>query len=202
MNKRDLPLIGLMGYATAGKDEVADILVARFGYRKVSLSDPINALLMALNPIIEAKPMSLMFYDKPVEGGLIRYREYVDEVGYTEAKKHPEVRALLQRMGTDAGRKVLGDLIWVEQMLKTIYRSPEPCVVTNVRYREEANALIDDCGVLVLVDRPGVGPANSHMSEQVPADPDAVIHNDGSLADLPAKVEAALGAYLPVQVFA
>ena len=198
--KQDAPLIGLMGYATAGKDALADSLVKHYGYRKVSLSDPINAMLMALDPIIEAGPRTLVsdqdgyvLKNQP----LIRYREYVERHGYTAAKQHPEVRALLQRMGTEAGRKVLGETVWVEQMLMTIWRSPNPCVVTNVRYREEAEAIRGEGGILVLVTRPGVGPTNDHVSEQIPATPDLVVANDGTLEDLEAKAHELMAPYIP-----
>src|SRR5581483_2011292 len=95
-------LLGLMGYAQAGKDTVAKLLVEEFGFTRIAFADALREALYALNPLI------------PFEGDHVRLRWLIDASGWEEAKvRHPEVRELLQRLGTESGRNVLGADVWV-----------------------------------------------------------------------------------------
>lgn len=172
-----MTLIGLTGYAGAGKDAVATHLTERCGFTRVAFADALRSSLYALNPII----------------GPTRLQEHVDAVGWDAAKAHPEVRALLQRLGTEAGRNVLGTDIWVDAAMR--YADLwEHCVISDCRFPNEAAAVIIRKGHLVRVVRPGVEAVNGHISEHaLDAFPAAVtIHNDGTLGDLGVKVELAM----------
>ena len=53
----------------------------------------------------------------------VTYREAIEERGYTEAKaEFPEVRRLLQVFGTEVGRDLFGENVWVDIMK----REPQP----------------------------------------------------------------------------
>ena len=142
-------IIGLSGYAGAGKDTVADILVARYGYDKRAFADPIRKGLYAINPMIDTA---------------VRLQDVVDEYGWQVAKGNPEVRRLLQVFGTEFAKEQFGKDVWVK--LATESLNPEERVVfSDVRFREEAAAIIRLGGTVWRIDRKGVGPVNEHISE-------------------------------------
>lgn len=165
--------IGLTGYATSGKDEVADVLATEYGFVKVNMSDAINNYLCILNPIISIQHFPAL-----------RYAEYVAEHGYVQAKEHPEVRRLLQTFGTDVGRAIDLDM-WVKEAAK-LASLHERVVTTGIRYVNEAVP-----GMMVVrVNRPGFGPLNDHTSESLAdvfALAEITIENDGTLEELRAK---------------
>lgn len=186
----DRPHVALVGYAGAGKDSVADVLCQEFGYARVAFADPLREMAAALNPWIATGGL-------PGRGddGLVRYTDAISHFGYTEAKRrYSEVRTFLQRLGTEAGRKVLGSNVWVDAAVKRARLSAAPVAFTDCRFPNEAAAVREMGGLVWRVDRPGVGPANDHASERFPAEcaPDAVVTNDGTLADLAARVRALL----------
>lgn len=174
-------LLGLGGYAAAGKDAVADVLHRNHGFAHTFMSKPLLEALLRINPLI------------PVEGGLVRYSELFGNVGYAKSKENPEVRRLLQTIGTDVVRNMIGENVWVDVMLadvKPILAAGGDVVVTGMRFRNEMAAVSAAGGLTVWVHRPGVGPVNGHNSDNAvsPDDFDLHLHNDGTLDDLAAAV--------------
>jgi len=167
--------IGLTGYAETGKDAVADQLVEEFGFVKINMSDALDKYLRILNPYIAA---TIGF------GGAIlavRYVDLVETVGYVEAKKHPEVRRLLQTLGTEVGRSI-DPLVWVKELAKEAAKH-DRVVTTGIRYRNEVTPSM----TLIRVDRPGYGPLNDHSSEDLEGVfklARNVIHNSSDLEGL------------------
>jgi hypothetical protein len=147
-------LIGLSGYAQAGKDTVGEILVEKFGFRRVGFADKLREFLYALNPAI------------PLDGPASdRLASIVDQHGWEYAKTHyTEVRKLLQRLGTDAGRAILGNNIWVEAAFKDLQEGGR-YVFTDTRFTNEADAIRERNGKVFRISRPGYGPVNNHPSE-------------------------------------
>lgn len=177
-------IIGIAGYATAGKDEFARVLCENGFYQK-AFADKLRQFAAAVNPIVRAET-------EYVGRGLcgvseyVRYNDVVSAWGYNLAKaKYPEVREILQRIGTDAGRQVLGDDIWVEAAMREL-EPGENYVFTDVRFPNEFWAVRRAGGALVRINRPGVGPVNDHPSETAvdDLDYDYTIENDGSISDL------------------
>lgn len=176
-------IVGLQGYAGVGKDSVADILVEDFGFTKLSFSDAVHAALMALNPIITID-----------NWGTHRYADFIHAYGYVRAKEYLEVRRLLQRMGTEVGRQIIGEDTWVnfvrDELVEWPGAVPQDFVIANVRFVNEAQMIkstaddLDTMGFLVTINRPGFGPVNDHASEDLPVVPDFQVSNDGSLQDL------------------
>lgn len=169
--------LGISGYATAGKDEVATVFEDH-GFVRIGMSDALNNYLCILDPIIH-----------PDE----RYSDYVEEHGYVRAKEHPEVRRLLQVFGTEVGRRIDNDM-WVVEMLK-LAAQYDNTVTTGIRFMNERSAM----DKLIHVHRPGVGPLNDHASEDLSDlidTADYTIVNDGTLADLRAKTLVVLNHML------
>lgn len=184
--------IALMGYARSGKDASGAHLVAAHGYQRVSFADPVRASLLALDPYVDAQIRPYQ-YGERAHG--VRLSELVRDVGWERAKDlYPEVRALLQRHGTDAVRGVIGEDTWVILAADTIrdaHRAGKRVVVTDTRFPNEA-AMLRVMGFrLVWVIRPGGGPANRHASENALSrlDADVTLWNAGDLADLRFRIE-------------
>lgn len=127
-------LIGLGGELRAGKDEAANRLVEKHGYVKMGMSDVLNDALLLLNPFIPA-----VGFDH-----YIRYSELHDAVGYVEAKKNPEVRRLLQVLGTEVGREMIDPDVWVrmaEARIRDHWAQGRDVVITAMRFPNELDML-------------------------------------------------------------
>ena len=109
----------------------------------------------------------------------------IEEVDYT-------YRSLLQVLGTEAGRETIHPNIWVNSLMSK--RTPTSnWLITDVRFENEAQAILDRGGVLLRVNRPDKKSSKdvaNHSSETALDDYEFenVIVNDGSLKDLYSKV--------------
>lgn len=174
-------VIGLMGCAQVGKDTSAAGLTSR-NYRRVSFADGLREFALAIDPIVNIP-------------AAYRLSELVDAVGWTEAKKHDEVRRLLQVIGTNAGREIISENVWVDIAGGKVIDALEDgygVVLTDVRFENEVSFVREFGGIIVRITRPGVGPVNGHISETAIDDiePDFTIINDGTEEELQAKLVA------------
>lgn len=175
-------IIGLTGYAQSGKDTVANILVEKYGFRRLAFADKIREILYELNPMVCGEPLQIK----------------VDVEGWDKAKQHPEVRRLLQKMGV-ACRTQLSASVWIAPVIRAINSPDERIVVTDVRFKNEVDLLrLGFNAHIWRVERPGVGPVNNHISErEVSKFPvDITLHNDGSLEDLDLLIKTRMFALL------
>lgn len=152
-------IIGLSGYARSGKDDAARVLVEEYGFVRVAFADKLREMLYQLNPAV-------VCWFEPTHDAVVP-KETVQDVidtygwdGYKETVYGPEIRRLLQRLGTEAGRLTLWDSIWIDAALTGL---PEDAnvVVTDVRFPNEAKAVVERGGQVWRVTRKGVGPAVS-----------------------------------------
>jgi hypothetical protein len=176
-------IIGLTGYAQAGKDSVANILVEHYGYQRIAFADPIRKLLYEMNPIVK-------------DGGY-RVQGVVDGYGWDVAKTaFPEVRTMLQSLGVGA-RKTFGDMFWVQQALRQVHFEGN-FVITDVRYPNEAKAIREyDDSQIWRIKRSGVLPVNAHASETAMDGEkvDQIFLNNGTLDDLKVLIQTRMRAY-------
>lgn len=173
-------ILGVSGKKRAGKDTIADHLVAQHGFTKVSFADAVKETALAINPIIE--PYG-------VNGGVKRLSYFVGEFGWEKAKDHPEVRGFLQRYATEAVRSLMPDF-WLDVAMKVALGTDGRVVIPDVRFPNEA-AEIQDHGMLIRVNRPGLDFTDTHLSEIALDDwpHDDVIENDGTIEDLHGKID-------------
>lgn len=196
-------LIGLGGKLRAGKDAVADYLVENKNYVKMGMSDALNEALLRLNPIIWAETDNIPLPKELAGGGAWgtksiterRYQDIHDAIGYVEAKKIPEVRRLLQVLGTEVGREMIDQDVWVKMAEKTIrahWAEGKNVVITAMRFPNELEMLERLGGTSVWVNRP-VDPSEAvtegiaaHASENSVSqhDFDLIIFNTGTLEEL------------------
>lgn len=175
-------IIGVSGYAQSGKDTLAGFLIENSGFQRFAFADALRGAVYALNPIIGTH-----------DDEFVRVQDSVDVLGWEQAKLTvSEIRRLLQAMGTEAGRKILGENIWVEIVFRQIQeQGVENVVITDCRFPNEAKAVKEHGGFVVRVTRPGVQPVNAHPSE-VSLDDwgfDYAVHNDGTLDELQLKAK-------------
>lgn len=173
-------LIGLMGYGSAGKSEVKNMLVTRFGFTGPHIGLPLKNMLRSLLRDFDVPAEMIERY---IDGDL--KRETVPELGVTST-------AAQQTLGTEWGRNCIGQDLWLRNWLlraDKVLSGGGRVVQESVRFANEADAIRVRGGIIVEVRRPGVGPLpGGHVSEELPTDPDAVIHNNGSLRDLADRV--------------
>lgn len=153
-------IIAFSGYARAGKDEAAKVLVNEFGFRRIAYADKLREALYTLNPMVD-------YVGEAAYGGPVFLKEVIDAYGWEAYKKSPyndEVRRLITRFGTEVARGILGENVWVDAAFKTV-RGNEKIVITDCRFPNEAQAVKDRGGYVVRIERLGVGPASDHPSE-------------------------------------
>lgn len=183
---RDL-IIGVMGRKQAGKDSAAAPLV-RLGYTHLNFADRVRDTALAIDPLVVWEAFS----PEPVRLSLL-----VAKRGWHAAKQAPEVRRLLQRIGTEGGRDIHGEHVWVDLWKLRVEALPRPARVisTDVRFPNEADAIRSLGGIIVRIDRPGLPDDDCHASERAMAAiaPDATLVNDRDAVDLQAEFVHVVG---------
>lgn len=174
-----LPDFGLIGHKRTGKDTVAGHLRSFHGYAPMAFADPLRAAADALNPIVGVDS----------SGKVTRYADVLRVYGYETAKEaFPEVRRVLQVIGTEVGREIIGQDVWVEAAMKAADLADDdvPLVFTDVRFPNEAEALAERGFVLVRLTRETGLASDPHPSETALDGclVDYTVRNDGSLEDL------------------
>lgn len=187
--------IALMGRMRSGKDTVANRLVAEHQYTRQAFADPLKVMAEMLNPYVTTDEDD---WDLP---GLRLSQVLEGHGGWEKVKdRFPEVRRILQNMGQ--GIRAVDPDYWVRLLLAKVDNADRwnlPIVVTDVRYRNEAEALKARGFRMVRVVRPDSvmtdTPADRHESE-CGLDrwtPDAMILNAFSVAELHRRTDELLG---------
>ena len=174
-------IIGLSGYAQTGKDTVAQHLVEEYGFTRIAFADPIRDALLALDPQI---------MDYPALPG-VRLSWIVEKSGWEAVKQDsPEVRRLLQRLGTEVARNQWHKDFWVDLAMQKAANFSN-VVITDVRFPNEYNAIRYRNGQVWRVNKLNHQPANEHPSEVAldEFDFDWYIPNYGTIEDLYAVVD-------------
>ena len=170
-------IIGISGRKRSGKDTVAGLIVGMLPKTsKTSFADPIKAMLK----------WGL---------GLSWAQLYGDQKEVMDVRYGRTPRELMQSLGTEWGRDLVGADVWVfglKQLLDG--QKGTTVVIPDVRFENEA-ALCRKYGYVIHVERPGLPVTDVHRSEVGIAfhPDDRVILNDGSLAELKVEVEMILG---------
>ena len=185
-----MEIIGLSGYARSGKDEAANILVEEYGFARVAFADKLREVVYQLNPLVNVKAWK-SWMDDDVQTTYVYLQDVIDTYGwdgYKASEYGPEIRRLLQRMGTEAGRQTMWDSIWIDTALKPYEGSSAKVVVTDCRFPNEAMAITKRGGNVWRINRAGVAPAVSPDGSIHPSETsldkwpfDVVLFNDASL---------------------
>lgn len=171
-------VIGLMGFGGAGKSEVAKYL-AGIGYTRTHIKDPLRRMAASLLDDAGHSPEEI---DSYLDGEL--KREVIPRLRRTGT----EIQMFL---GTEFGRDFCYPGLWLDMWrarAAAILGDGGKVTQESVRFPNEADAIRDLGGLVVRVERPGVGPLSDHVSERPPCEPDFTIRNNGSIAQLHAQI--------------
>lgn len=205
--------ICLTGRAGAGKDTFADLFADRLatkdkrGIERFAFADAVKDALYRLNPrvavlVVEEEDAESRTYitdypytEYPKKIHTSRLTDVVDALGWDEAKKLPEIRSLLQRMGTEAGRNIHGENTWIYALDNEIRDAQlsysqegellPHIIITDARFENEVQ-FARHLGCTIVEVRRDVRTTStpSHVSEMLDTEADYVIDNNGSLSDL------------------
>jgi hypothetical protein len=178
-------VLGFTGYATCGKDRIAREFVENLAFERHGFADALKSILYALNPRIELQDSDY--------AGTWTVKSIVDRRGWDEAKKEPEIRQLLQTLGTEGARNALGSDVWI----KALFAAPHAAriVIPDCRFPNEIQAIRDRGGIVVRVHRDGVGPINDHISDQINFEADIDVYNNYTPESAYHTIKAALPAF-------
>lgn len=184
-----MKIVGITGKKRSGKDTAAAVLTEQRGFVRIGFADALKRMALAVDPIVEYPRGSVLPRHR-------RLRYLVETIGWERAKDgYPEVRRLLDKLGTEGVRDIIGEDSWISALVRQAARSvPEDgnLVVPDVRFLNEAGALRDDFWMrgptlIIRVVRPSLaddGDRHASETEQDQIVPDVTITNDSSEADL------------------
>lgn len=137
-------IIGLTGKARSGKDTAAAQLV-KGGFEHYWFSKPMK----------DACKSIFGWSDAHLYGDL---KEVVDK------RFGCSPRQALQTLGTEWGRDCIGEDLWID-IAKIKMQSAQDIVISDVRFDNEAMAILDMGGCIVEIVRDDIKQVNLHSSE-------------------------------------
>ena len=160
-----IPILGLNGYARAGKDTLGGLLVDEYGYQRRAFADQLKALAEHINPLVRidtdgSVPEGHVFLQALLHSP---FSEQTPDWEYAK-RVSSDVRVFLQHLG-EGVRNVIGEDAWVRAVSRTMSVDGCPYVITDVRYPNEAAWVRRMGGQVWRINRKGVGAANDHISE-------------------------------------
>lgn len=157
-------LIGFCGLAGSGKSTAAQILVEHYGFARQRFADPLKAMLRALG-----------LSEREIDGDL-KEKPCARLMGKTP-------RDAMQSLGTEWGRALIADDLWVELWRKSVQYHLSiggKIVVDDVRFPNEVAAIRAIGGKIIRVRRDMRSESlGAHASETQALDVDAAIFNEG-----------------------
>lgn len=175
-------LVAFSGMKGSGKDTAARVLIEEYGFTKIAFADALREALLVLDPLVTIEDEW-----QPVQ--LVRLSKVISEYGWDWAKNAiPEVRRLMQVFGTEVGRMLFGENVWVDTLSKKfidLASVKTKYVITDCRFENEAKFVQDTFGIIVWVTRPGVT-SDGHASEStvVKDYADYYLTNDETIEEL------------------
>lgn len=143
----------------SGKTTVAEILVRKHGFIRLSVASTLKAMTATL---LEESGMNP--YD---------VRELIADPELKEmplkALNGKSPRYAMQTLGTEWGRNLFGEDFWINAAINkanALMSQGYSVVFDDVRFSNEAEAIVANQGCMVRIVRPGVNaPATGHASE-------------------------------------
>lgn len=170
-------IIGVAAKKRAGKDTLCEMLGKYQPFTQVAFADALWKTLLAADPWIDC------------DGFLPKYRrltELNEKYGYEKCKtEFPEVRRLMQQLGTDGVREHVGQNTWLNIVEDQIKANPTTnFLVSDLRFDNEA-AMVHRLGGWVVKLERGTSSSDEHISESIAGIHHDVLYvNNSSLNDL------------------
>jgi hypothetical protein len=165
-----MQVVGLTGFAGAGKSTVANYLVEEHGFTRLSFAAPLKKMLRTLNPVMGSSRvysgLSATGSSRPVHLDEVFNKFQGDELAVKASRYGDEYRRLLQVLGTDCIRSV-DEHFWVKAALAQMPAAFGKYVFDDCRFPNEAE-VISEMNPFGLwnVTRPGFEAVNGHDSEK------------------------------------
>lgn len=174
-------IIGLTGFKRSGKDTTAEVIAKMLGYERIQFAGPLKEMLRTL---LRYRGVSEAGIEACVEGDL------KEAPAPVLGGKTP--RLAMQTLGTEWGRQTLSDTVWVDTALNRAREAENGALITDVRFRNEAEAIKAAGGVIIRIERAEVGLKSDHPSEvEIPQiEADFVLRNDTNRASFQDEVAA------------
>lgn len=167
-------LIGICGYARSGKDTAAQALIA-LGCERQAFADALkHDAWLALNDSWEE-----VYPNNGIDPNLFQ---------------DPASKEIFRPFLVEYGRAMrnLAPRYWIDRAMTLVRPYLEVgivVVITDVRYRNEVDAIRALGGVVIGITRPGLGPANAEEAESFKdLKPDFVVCNNGTIPELHGKM--------------
>lgn len=141
-------IIGIAGYIGSGKDTIADYLVEKHGFERVSFASSLKDACA-----------NIFHWDREMlEGKTKEHREMREQVDtwWSERLGIPgfSPRFALQYIGTDVLRKHFDDSLWILSLERSILNNPDrKVVISDLRFPNEFKMIKELNGVTVDVVR-------------------------------------------------
>lgn len=172
-----MTLIGIAGHKRAGKSTLAQGLSFALGLPEESFAAPLREFVARITgmtaPELEFnKELPLAWLD-----------------GVTP-------RQMMQTVGTEWGRQMIHPELWLRSLFARI--PPQGAIISDVRFPNEAEAILERGGIVFRVNRPVLTVTDGHASE-VPLPPELVtvdLWNTGTVGELVEKAMNCLGVSL------
>ena len=203
-------IVAFGGKKRAGKGTMADVLVKKFNYTKVSFADGLRNLASNVfgieednftsdelkeqafsNPIVFTEAhLGLLINDLEVQGFIVS-DEAKNQLQTAIGTTFNNPRHLLQVLGTDILRKNYDDTIFLKMMDKRLGELAD-VVIDDMRFGVEREFVREKNGVLCLVNRPALVTQDSHRSENElghDGEYDIIINNDATVNKVQSELE-------------
>lgn len=182
-NKVVLMIIGLAGKKGSGKDTLGTYIIEKYHFQRIAFGDPVKEICKIL----------FGFTQNQLHG---RGKEDITQYGL-------KPREAFQCIGTDFGRELIHDIfidnksilniergnLWIEIFNRECEKKTGNVVITDVRFRNEADAIRKKGGIIILINSDFCNSIDNHKSEEVDITPDYIIRNNSSKEELYKKID-------------
>lgn len=206
-------VIALCGRKEAGKSTAGDWLVRNHGFHEVALAGPLRSVAVQVYNSLHPDAVAPLTVDMCTNQATKEVPLFEWQHGFkVEAQLHGKPltpRALLQWLGTDVCRTLMGEDVWLRAAVGAIAASGQTrIVVTDMRFLNEANMLPDLLQahgfrvVRVRLADPSATPlgADAHASEreadELPVDVTVVNDKTAGISNLYTALARDLTCYL------
>lgn len=195
-------IVGTSGKAGSGKDTFCDVAVEEFGAIRISfaggLKEEVAEFLTFHSISFEPRNLygtqedkeEVFFFPTSENANGDDQTGFLKVCGRYDAKRggwYVTFRALLQWWGTEY-RRAQDDQYWIKKALAKCSDNTKTYVISDCRFKNEAQAIIDADGILVRVNRPnGIDISNMAHASEIDLDDwdnwDCIIENTGTLEE-------------------
>ena len=197
-----MTVVGLSGFAQSGKTTAALYLEKKYGIRRKHIAEPLRAMLAVL---LTANGMKADEITRYLEGDL--KEQVIPCLGVTS--RYAQIT-----IGTEWGRELINENLWANTWAAGV-ADGESVMNDSVRFPNEAAAIRQLGGFVIMIKRPGTKPAKFkwgklgeflydklgimwgvHPSERIDLiKPDFIIHNDADVETMYADLDKAMAEH-------